>query len=58
VRTGHIEDVASVLQMTAIACEVAKRERSANTGQTIVAIADMPFGEAGTTNLLRIATVA
>jgi pyruvate kinase len=58
VHSVHIEDVATVLQMTAIACEVAKRERFAATGQTIVAIAGMPFGEAGTTNLLRIATVA
>jgi pyruvate kinase len=58
VHSVHIEDVATVLQMTAIACEVAKRERFADTGQTIVAIAGMPFGEAGTTNLLRIATVS
>jgi pyruvate kinase len=57
VHSVHIEDVATVLQMTAIACAVAQRERFADTGQTIVAIAGMPFGEAGTTNLLRIATV-
>jgi pyruvate kinase len=57
VHSVHIEDVADVRQMTAIACEVAKRERFAQAGQTIVAIAGMPFGEAGTTNLLRIAQV-
>jgi pyruvate kinase len=57
VHSVHIEDVADVRQMTGIAVEVAKRERFADTGQTIVAIAGMPFGEAGTTNLLRIATV-
>jgi len=57
VHSVHIEDVADVRQMTAIATEVARRERFAEPGQTIVAIAGMPFGEAGTTNLLRIATV-
>ena len=57
VHSVHIEDVADVRQMTAIAIEVAKRERFAQSGQTIVAIAGMPFGEAGTTNLLRIAQV-
>jgi pyruvate kinase len=57
VHSVHIEDVSDVRQMTTIACEVARRERFAEAGQTIVAIAGMPFGEPGTTNLLRIATV-
>jgi pyruvate kinase len=57
VHSVHIADVADVRQMTAIACEIARREGFATDGQTIVAIAGMPFGEAGTTNLLRIATV-
>ena len=57
VHSVHIEDVADVRQMTVIAIEVAKRERFAQSGQTIVAIAGMPFGEPGTTNLLRIAQV-
>ena len=57
VHSVHIDDVADVRQMTAIAIAIARRERFADTGQTIVAIAGMPFGEAGTTNLLRIATV-
>ena len=57
VHSVHIDDVADVRQMTAIAREIACRERFAETGQTIVAIAGMPFGEPGTTNLLRIATV-
>ena len=57
VHSVHIADVEDVRQMTAIATEVARRERFAEAGQTIVAIAGMPFGEAGTTNLLRIATV-
>jgi pyruvate kinase len=57
VHSVHIENVADVPQMTAMACAVARREQFAQTGQTIVAIAGMPFGEAGTTNLMRIATV-
>ena len=57
VHSVHISDVADVRQMTAIACDIARREGFATDGQTIVAIAGMPFGEAGTTNLLRIATV-
>ena len=52
-----IDDVNDVAQMTTVACEVVRRERFAEAGQTIVAIAGMPFGESGTTNLLRIATV-
>ena len=57
IHSVHIEDVADVRQMTAIACDIARREGFAETGQTIVAIAGMPFGTSGTTNLLRIATV-
>jgi pyruvate kinase len=33
-----------------------RREQFAQAGQTLVAIAGMPFGAAGTTNLMRIAT--
>jgi pyruvate kinase len=49
------EDVADVLQMTMVACLLARREGFAQPGDPIVAIAGMPFGEAGSTNLLRIA---
>ena len=56
VHSVHIADVADVDQMTARACEVARRDRFAEAGQFIVAIAGMPFGTAGTTNLIRIAT--
>lgn len=57
VHSVRIDDVADVGQMTTIACAVAKREHFATTGQPLVAIAGMPFGESGITNLLRIATV-
>ena len=56
VHSVHTADVADVSEMTDIACRAALREQFATTGQTIVAIAGMPFGEPGTTNLLRIAT--
>jgi pyruvate kinase len=49
------EDVAEVRQMTTVACEIARREGFAEPGQPIVAMAGMPFGETGSTNLLRIA---
>ena len=57
VHSVHIEDVASVEQMTEVARQIAVRERFANAGQFIVAIAGMPFGTPGTTNLMRIASV-
>ncbi len=49
-------DVADVDQMTERACEAARRDGFAQAGQFIVAIAGMPFGTPGTTNLIRIAT--
>lgn len=57
IHSVHISDVSDVEQMTQIAREVVQRERFASTGQTIVAIAGMPFGASGTTNLMRITTV-
>jgi pyruvate kinase len=42
-------------EMTALACQVARREGFAGAGETIVAIAGVPFGTPGTTNLMRIA---
>ena len=57
VHSVHSQDVTDVNQMAEVACEVAKRERFAEPGQFIVAIAGMPFGTPGTTNLMRIATV-
>ena len=57
IHSVHIDDVADVHQMTELACAMARRERFAQPGQTIVAIAGMPFGTSGTTNLMRVATV-
>jgi len=57
IHSVQIEDVANVREMTASACKIARRENFAEAGETIVAIAGMPFGASGTTNLMRIATV-
>jgi pyruvate kinase len=57
IHSVHSQDVSDVNQMAEVACEVARRERFAQAGQTIVIIAGMPFGTPGTTNLIRIATV-
>jgi pyruvate kinase len=57
IHSVQIKDVSNVVEMTTSACETARRESFAQTGQTIVAIAGVPFGTSGTTNLMRIATV-
>jgi pyruvate kinase len=57
VHSVHVPDVKDINEIVDQACEVARRERFAESGQTIVAIAGMPFGTPGTTNLIRIATV-
>ena len=56
VHSVHIGDVSDVDEMTQRACEVARNQGFAKSGQIIVAIAGMPFGTPGTTNLIRIAT--
>jgi pyruvate kinase len=50
-------DVTDVAEMTEVAVQTALRRAFAEAGQTIVIAAGMPFGTAGSTNLLRIATV-
>ena len=56
VHSVHVDDVADIAQSTRLACAVATQERFCSAGQTLAIIAGMPFGKAGTTNLLRIAT--
>jgi len=56
VHSVRIDGVTDVNEMTAVACELARREGFASPGQFIVALAGLPFGSAGTTNLMRIAT--
>ena len=50
-------DVTNVDEMTEMALQAAVQQGFAKSGQTIVIAAGMPFGTAGTTNLLRIAQV-
>ena len=57
VHSVHVPDVKDANEMVDQACKVARSERFAESGQTIVAIAGMPFGTPGTTNLICIATL-
>jgi pyruvate kinase len=43
--------------MVSAACGIAARQGFANQGDQVAIAAGMPFGESGTTNLLRIAKV-
>jgi pyruvate kinase len=56
IHSVHIEDITDVGEMTSVACAMARQQGFAQAGQTIIAIAGMPFGTSGTTNLLRVAT--
>jgi len=54
----HVQhDVNDVPSMVETACALARNEGYAATGELIVIAAGMPFGTAGTTNLLHIAQV-
>ncbi|MES2633262.1 MAG: pyruvate kinase [Pseudomonadota bacterium] len=55
VHSLHIPDVAGVEEMTAVAARSVLQEGFARSGDIFVAIAGIPFGAAGTTNLMRIA---
>ena len=57
VHSVHVPDIFSAEEMADMASSVAQRERFAQSGQVIIAIAGMPFGTSGATNLIRIATV-
>ena len=52
-----VDNVAYTHTMTDIACKTALREGFANPGENVVIAAGVRFGQSGTTNLLRIATV-
>ena len=53
----HAGDVNNVPEMVQHACAIARREGFAKSGEIIAIAAGMPFGTAGTTNLLHIAQV-
>jgi pyruvate kinase len=52
--TGEFDDIDEV---TASACRVAREEGFAKSGEVIAITAGMPFGVAGNTNLLKLATI-
>jgi pyruvate kinase len=52
-----VEDVYSFSQMVETACRWARIEQFAVPGQNIIVTAGVPFGEAGGTNILRVAKV-
>ncbi|MEI7612015.1 MAG: pyruvate kinase [Betaproteobacteria bacterium] len=51
-------EVVDVPEMTELACDTARNHNFSVSGQNIVIAAGMPFGNSGTTNLLRIAQIA
>ena len=52
-----IDDVTDVHEMVEVACETAVREGAARPGDRLVIAAGVPFGTAGTTNMIRVAEV-
>jgi pyruvate kinase len=57
VHSLHTAQVSDVTTMTDLACRAAVQEGFAAAGDYVVIAAGVPFGHAGTTNLLRIARV-
>ena len=57
VHSVQTPDIQRVQEMVDRACEIALNESFAEIGETLVIMAGMPFGVAGTTNMLRIAQV-
>jgi pyruvate kinase len=50
-------ETADINTMTELACKTALEEGFAKAGDNVVIAAGVPFGQAGTTNMLRLATV-
>ena len=53
----HAEDANDITEMVQIACTIVKNKKIAEPGDSVVITAGVPFGNAGTTNLLRIAKI-
>ena len=51
------QDAQNATEMVSIACKALKNKRLAEAGNSIVITAGVPFGSAGSTNLLRIAEI-
>ena len=52
-----VQDAANTTEMVNIACSVVKNKNLVNTDDSVIITAGVPFGNAGTTNLLRIAKI-
>ena len=57
VHSCHAQDANSVTEMVDIACRIIKDQNIAKPGESVVITAGVPFGNAGATNLLRIAKI-
>ena len=57
VNSCHAEDANDTKEMVSIACSIVKNKKIAEPGESVVITAGIPFGNAGSTNLLRIAEV-
>ena len=57
VHSVHGQETQDTNQLAETAADLAKQSGLAETGQHVVILAGMPFGESGTTNMMRIATV-
>lgn len=57
VHAVHCPEATDELKMTELACRIASEQHFASRGKSIVISAGVPFGKAGSTNLLRIAEV-
>jgi pyruvate kinase len=55
VHTVHVEDPQDLRQLATMATEVARSQGFVEPGNPVVIMAGVPFGESGTTNMLRIA---
>ena len=57
VHSVHGEDSQDTNQLAETAADLARESGLAESGQHVVILAGMPFGQSGTTNMMRIATV-
>ena len=57
VHSCHNQDAHDTKEMVSIACSVAKDKKIAMPGDPVIITAGVPFGHAGSTNLLRIAEI-
>ena len=57
VNSCHSEDSSNATEMVKIACSIAKNKQLVKADDKVIITAGVPFGNAGSTNLLRIAKI-